>query len=189
MAEKTLNREKPRLKKLYDEQIVPEIMKELGFSNRMQVPRLQKVVVNMGMGEASKEPKSLESAEAELSVITGQKPVVTRAKKSIAGFKLRAGQPLGLKVTLRGDRMYEFVDRLLSLAIPRMRDFRGLSRKSFDNFGNYSTGIQEQLIFPEIDYDKVEKVRGMDITFVTIGSKEESEVLLEKLGFPLKTRK
>ncbi len=190
MSAKIAEKEKPRLKKAYQEQIVKAMMEQTGVKNPMQVPRLVKVVINMGIGEASKEPKTLESAENELSVITGQKPITTRAKKSIAGFKTREGMPLGLKVTLRGDRMYEFVDRFLSLAIPRMRDFRGLSRKSFDKFGNYSTGIDEQLIFPEIDYDKVDKIRGMDITFVTTGhDRDASEALLEKLGFPFKAKK
>lgn len=189
MTQAVKTREKPRLKKIYDEEVIQQIMQQFGFKNRMQVPHLEKVVINMGIGEASREPKSLESAEAELGIITGQKPVVTRAKKSIASFKVRQGQPLGLKVTLRGDRMYEFIDRFLSLAIPRMRDFRGLSRKSFDNFGNYSVGIEEQLIFPEIDYDKIDKIRGMDITFVTsTRDKDQAEALLEKLGFPLKER-
>lgn len=182
--------EKPRMKEKYEKEIVSAMMQQLNLKNPMEVPRLEKVVVNMGIGEASREQKTLESAERELSRITGQKPVVTRAKKSIAGFKLREGQPVGLKVTLRGNRMYEFTDRFLSLAIPRMRDFRGLSRKSFDFFGNYSTGIEEQLIFPEIEYDKIEKIRGMDITFVTNSkNKEHSEILLEKLGFPFKEKK
>jgi len=186
----TATAQKPRLKKLYDEKLAPEMVEQFAFKSRMQAPKLKKVVVNIGIGEASREQKALESAEAELGLITGQKPAITRAKKSIAGFKIRAGQPVGLKVTLRGGRMYEFVDRFLSLAIPRMRDFRGLSRKAFDNFGNYSIGIEEQLIFPEIDYDKVEKVRGMDITFVIDSkSREHCEVLLEKLGFPFKAKK
>lgn len=191
MSAKTVTRrEKPRLKKQYDDEIRQAIVKQYSLSNLMQAPRLEKVVINIGMGEASKEPKSLESAENELAVITGQKPIITRAKKSIAAFKVRDDQPLGLKVTLRGDRMYEYVDRLLSLAIPRMRDFRGLSRKSFDKLGNYSMGIQEQLIYPEIDYDKVDKIRGMDITFVIkCQNKDQSETLLEKLGFPLKDKK
>jgi len=182
--------EKPRLKKQFEEEIVPALTKELGMKNNMQAPRLEKVVVNIGIGDASGEPKTFENAQNEIAVITGQTPVITRAKKSIAGFKIRQGQPVGLKVTLRDNMMYEFVDRFLSLAIPRMRDFRGLSRKSFDKFGNYSTGIQEQLIFPEIDYDKIDKLRGMDITFVTsANNSEQAEALLEKLGFPLKEKK
>lgn len=186
---KTMAYPKPRLKKKYEEEVIPAMMQQFGFKNRMEVPHLEKVVINMGIGEASTEPKALESAERELSAITSQKPVVTRAKKSIAGFKIRAGQPVGLKVTLRGDRMFEFIDRFLSLAIPRMRDFRGLSRKAFDFFGNYSVGIEEQLIFPEVDYDKVEKIRGMDIAFVTnTKNKEYSEALLEKLGFPFRRK-
>lgn len=190
MSAKTINREKPRLKKQYDDVIRQEIVNEYSLSNYMQAPMLEKVVLNIGMGEASKEPKSLESAENELATIAGQKPIITRAKKSIAAFKVRDDQPLGLKVTIRGDRMFEFVDRFLSLAIPRMRDFRGLSRKSFDKQGNYSVGIQEQLIFPEIDYDKITNIRGMDITFVIKSeSKDHSERLLEKLGFPLKEKK
>lgn len=180
-------KEEPRLKKLYEEEVVPAIMKERGFKNKLQVPHIEKVVVNIGMGEASAEPKTLESAQNELSLITGQKPLVTKSKKSIAGFKIRVGQPVGLKITLRGDRMYEFIDRLLALAIPRMRDFRGMSRRSFDQFGNYSLGIEEQLIFPEVDYDKVDKIRGMDIAFVTsTREKELAEMLLEKMNFPFK---
>ncbi len=183
-------KEKSRLKKYYQDEVVPAIMKDFGFDNRLQVPYIEKVIVNIGMGEASSEPKSLESAQNELSLITGQKPIVTKAKKSIAAFKIRVGQPLGLKVTLRGERMYEFIDRLITLAIPRMRDFRGFSRKSFDKFGNYSIGIEEQLIFPEVDYDKVDKIRGMDITFVTsTDDKGLSEALLEKMKFPFKSKK
>lgn len=189
MNAKVETKEKPRLKKQYDEEVIPALTKQFGMKNSMQAPRLEKVILNMGIGEAANEPKTLENAENELATITGQKPAVTRAKKAIATFKTRAGQPVGLKVTLRGSMMYEFVDRFLSLAIPRMRDFRGLSRKSFDKFGNYSTGLQEQLIFPEIDYDKIDKLRGMDITFVTSGdNKEQAEVLLEKLGFPFKAK-
>ncbi|TET54877.1 MAG: 50S ribosomal protein L5 [Actinobacteria bacterium] len=183
-------REKSRFKKYYEDEVVPAIMKDFGFNNRLQVPYIEKVIVNIGMGEASQEPKSLETAQNELSLITGQKPIVTKAKKSIAGFKIRVGQPVGLKVTLRGERMYEFTDRLITLAIPRMRDFRGFSRKSFDKFGNYSIGIEEQLIFPEVDYDKVDKIRGMDITFVTsTDDKDLSEALLEKMKFPFKSKK
>lgn len=187
---KTATKEKPRLKNTYDEDVIPVMIQQFGLKNRLQVPRLEKVVLNMGVGEASREQKSFESAERELAVIAGQKPVITRAKKSIAGFKIRAGMPIGLKATLRGDRMWEFIDRFLSLAIPRMRDFRGLSRKAFDKEGNITIGIEEQLIFPEIEYDKIDKIRGMDITFVTsTRDKEQSEALLEKLGFPFKQKK
>jgi large subunit ribosomal protein L5 len=165
---------------------VPRIQKELGYANVMQVPRLEKIVVNMGVGDATKDGRMLEAALADLTVITGQKPVVTKARKSIAGFKLREGQEIGAKVTLRGDFMWEFLDRLLALALPRIRDFRGLNPDAFDGSGNYTMGVTEQLIFPEIDYDKVSKVRGMDITIVnTASSDDEGRALLVALGFPL----
>jgi large subunit ribosomal protein L5 len=164
-------------------------MERFDYTNQMQVPRLVKVSVNMGIGEGTTNPKSVDTAAKDLAIITGQRPVIIKAKRSVAGFKLRAGMTVGCKVTLRGDRMYEFLDRLLSIALPRVRDFRGLSRQSFDGRGNYSLGLAEQLIFPEIDYDKIDKLRGMDITVVTTAvSDEESEALLEELGFPFKAR-
>jgi len=175
----------PRLKLRYREQIVAQLQRELGLANAMHVPRLEKAVVNMGVGDALKDGRMLEAAVADLEVITGQKVVVTRARKSIAGFKLREGQAIGAKVTLRGDRMWEFIDRLVTIAIPRIRDFRGLDPNAFDGHGNYTLGLTEQLIFPEIDYDKVVKVRGMDITVVTTArSDEEGRALLVALGFP-----
>jgi large subunit ribosomal protein L5 len=175
-----------RLKARYRDEVVPALMRQLGYSNRLQVPRLEKVVVNMGIGDALKDGRMLEAAVLDLTTITGQKPIVTKAKKSIAGFKLREGQAIGVKVTLRGDRMWEFVDRLMSIALPRIRDFRGLSPKAFDGHGNYTIGVTEQLIFPEIDYDKVAKVRGMDITVVTTATDDdEGRALLLALGMPL----
>ncbi len=178
----------PRLKEKYLKEIVPALEKELEIKNINCVPKLQKIVVNMGVGGAAGDSKLLQGAINDMTVITGQKPCVTRARKSIAGFKLREGQAIGCKVTLRGDRMYEFLDRLLSTALPRVRDFRGISVKSFDGRGNYSLGITEQLIFPEIDYDKIDRTRGMDITFVTnSGSNEASLALFKALGFPFKT--
>ncbi len=175
----------PRLKVRYREEVLPRLRQELGFGNSMQVPRLQKVVINMGVGDALKDARMLEAATQDLAVITGQRPVVTKARKSIAGFKLREGMSIGAKVTLRGDRMWEFVDRLITVAIPRIRDFRGLSRRSFDGHGNYTLGLTEQLIFPEIDYDKVVKVRGMDITVATTArTDDEGRALLIALGFP-----
>lgn len=177
----------PRLQERFRKEITPALMKELSFSNPMQVPRLEKVVVNMGVGEGAQDSKALDAAAEDLAVITGQRPLITRAKKSIAGFKIRAGAPIGCKVTLRGDRMYEFVDRLLTTALPRIRDFRGLSPRSFDGRGNYTFGVDEQLIFPEVDYDKVQKIRGMDITIATTAKDDESgKALLKRLGFPFK---
>lgn len=177
----------PRLKELYKTKVVSQLEKELGVSNVNQVPRLQKIVVNMGVGKAASDSKLLDGAIADLRAITGQQPCVTRARKSIAGFHVREGQAIGAKVTLRGDRMWEFLDRLLSTALPRVRDFRGISPKSFDGRGNYSLGITEQLIFPVIDYDKIDRTRGMDITFVTnAGSNENALALLKALGFPFK---
>jgi large subunit ribosomal protein L5 len=176
----------PRLKTRFREEIVPQLQQELGLANVMQVPRLDKIVVNMGVGEALKDGRMLDAAVEDLTTIAGQKPVITRARKSIAGFKLREGNAIGVKVTLRGDRMWEFYDRLVSLAIPRIRDFRGLDPRSFDGRGNYTFGLTEQLIFPEIDYDKVLKVRGMDITIVTTArSDDDGRALLRALGFPL----
>ena len=175
----------PRMKQRYREDIVPLLKDELGLANVMQVPRLEKIVVNMGVGDAVKDGRMLEAAIADLEVITGQKPVVTKARKSIAGFKLREGMAIGAKVTLRGDRMWEFLDRLVSLALPRIRDFRGLDMNAFDGRGNYTLGVTEQLIFPEVDYDKVLKVRGMDITVVTTATDDDAgRSLLIALGFP-----
>jgi large subunit ribosomal protein L5 len=175
----------PRLRERYRQEVVPQLMRELGIDNPMRVPRLEKVVVNMGVGDAVRDPKLLDAAMADLAAITGQKPAVTRARKSIAGFKVRKGMPIGAKVTLRGARMWEFLDRLLSTALPRIRDFRGLDPEAFDGHGNYTIGVTEQLIFPEVDYDKVVKVRGMDITIVTTArDDEEARALLRALGFP-----
>jgi large subunit ribosomal protein L5 len=177
----------PRLKEQYTKEIVPKLEKELNIDNINRVPRLEKIVVNMGVGEAATDSKQLDAAVADLRVITGQQPCITRAKKSIAGFHIRQGQPIGCKVTLRGDRMWEFLDRLLALALPRVRDFRGVSPKSFDGRGNYSLGVTEQIIFPEIEYDKIDRTRGMDITFVTTAkTDEEAKALLDELGFPFK---
>lgn len=177
----------PRLKTHYKDESVAKLQEQFGYDNINEVPRLTKIVVNMGVGAASQDKKLLDSAIEDMMIITGQKPQVTRAKKSIAGFKLREGVPIGCKVTLRGDRMWEFFDRLLSTAIPRIRDFRGLPATSFDGRGNYSMGVTEQLIFPEIDYDKVSVIRGMDITFVmTANTDEEAKALLGTFGFPFK---
>ena len=176
----------PRMKQRFRDEVVPALRDELGLTNVMQVPRLDKIVVNMGIGDAVKDGRLLEAALEDLTIITGQKPVVTRARKSIAGFKLREGMAIGAKVTLRGNRMWEFYDRLVSLALPRIRDFRGMSPSSFDGHGNYTLGVTEQLIFPEIDYDKVAQVRGMDITIVTTATTDdEARSLLIALGFPL----
>jgi large subunit ribosomal protein L5 len=175
----------PRLKERFHQQVMPRLQQELGYANPMQVPRVEKVVVNMGVGDALKDGRMLEAAVDDLTIITGQKPVVTKARKSIAGFKLREGQAIGAKVTLRGDRMWEFIDRLVAIAIPRIRDFRGLNPNAFDGHGDYTLGLTEQLIFPEVDYDKVLQVRGMDITVVTTASNDdEGRALLVALGFP-----
>jgi large subunit ribosomal protein L5 len=175
----------PRMKQRFREVLVPALKEQLGLENIMQVPRFEKVVINMGVGDAVKDGRMLDAALADLEVITGQKPVVTKARKSIAGFKLREGMSIGAKVTLRGDRMWEFLDRLVTLALPRIRDFRGLDPNAFDGHGNYTLGVTEQLIFPEIDYDKVLKVRGMDITVVTTAhTDDEGRALLMALGFP-----
>ncbi len=183
----TATHERPRLKARYDSELRDQLKEQLGLRNVMQVPRLDKVVVNMGVGRATQQPSLLEGAVADLTVITGQKPLVTKATKSIAGFKLREGNSIGAKVTLRGDRMWEFVDRLISLAIPRVRDFRGLSPSSFDGRGNYTFGVTEQLIFPEIDYDKIDATRGMDITIVTTARTDaEGRALLDAFGFPFR---
>ncbi len=178
---------RPRLKIRYDQEIRPALKEQLGLDNIMQVPRLTKIVLNSGVGRATQQASLLEGAQRDLELITGQKPVVTRAKKSIASFKLREEQPIGVKVTLRGDRAWEFFDRLLSLAIPRIRDFRGLSPKSFDGHGNYTFGINDQLIFPEIDYDKIDAPRGFDITIVTTAATDEQgRAFLSAYGFPFK---
>ncbi len=175
----------PRLRARYRDELVPALKEQLGLINKMQVPRLEKVVVNMGVGEAVKDGRLLDAALEDLATITGQKAVITKARKSIAGFKLREGMAIGAKVTLRGAYMWEFVDRLVSLALPRIRDFRGLSPTAFDGHGNYTLGVTEQLIFPEIDYDKVVKVTGMDITIVTTATTDdEGRALLTALGFP-----
>lgn len=177
----------PRLKTKYLTEVVPALREQLEYANVNEVPRLEKIVVNMGVGAAVADIKQLDAAVQDLRVITGQQPAVTRAKKSIAGFKIRQGMPIGAKVTLRGDRMWEFFDRLVAAAIPRIRDFRGLPATSFDGRGNYSMGVTEQLIFPEVDYDKVDRTRGMDITFVTSAkTDEEAKALLSAFGFPFK---
>lgn len=177
----------PRFKDKYKAEVVPTLMERFGYGNVHEVPRLEKIVVNMGVGGATQDSKLLDAAVGDLTIITGQKPAITRAKKSIAAFKLREGMAIGAKVTLRGDRMWEFMDRLLSTALPRIRDFRGVSATAFDGRGNYSLGVTEQLIFPEVDYDKIDKIRGMDITFVASAkTDEECRVLLEQFGFPFK---
>ncbi|AKO90806.1 MULTISPECIES: 50S ribosomal protein L5 [Priestia] len=174
-----------RLKEKFQKEITPSLVEKFNYTSVMQVPKLEKIVVNMGIGEAVQNAKALDSAVEELTALTGQKPLVTRAKKSIATFRLREGMPIGAKVTLRGERMYEFFDKLISVSLPRVRDFRGVSKKSFDGRGNYTLGIKEQLIFPEIDYDKVNKVRGMDIVIVTTANTdEESRELLTQFGMP-----
>lgn len=179
----------PRLKEKYKAEIVPALEKELGVANINQVPKVTKIVVNMGVGEAAADSKALDGAISDMRTITGQQPKVCRAKKSIAGFHIREGMPIGCKVTLRGDRMWEFMDRLLSTALPRVRDFRGLNPNSFDGRGNYSLGVTEQLIFPEIDYDKIDRTRGLDIAVVTTaGNDEGGYALLKALGFPFKER-
>lgn len=176
-----------KLKQKYKDEIVAQLIKDFGYSNVNQVPKLQKVVLNMGLGEALQNPKVIDGAQADLSAITGQKPVVTKARKSIATFKLREGNSIGCCVTLRGDQMYEFLERLIYVALPRVRDFRGVSRKAFDGHGNYSLGVKEQIIFPEIDYDKVDKVRGLNITMVTTAkTDDESRALLGYLGMPFR---
>jgi large subunit ribosomal protein L5 len=175
----------PRMKERYFRELLPALMRELEIDNPMRAPRLEKIVVNMGVGEAIRDAKLLEAAAADLATISGQKPAITKARKSIANFKLRAGMSIGAKVTLRGSRMWEFLDRLLSTALPRIRDFRGLNPDAFDGSGNYSIGVTEQLIFPEIDYDKVVKIRGMDITIVTTArDDDEARAMLRALGFP-----
>lgn len=174
-----------RLKDIYISEVAPALQEKFGYGNVMAIPKLDKVVINIGLGEAVDNPKALDSAVEDITRISGQKPVITRAKKSIAGFKIREGMPIGVKVTLRGDRMYEFIDRLFNVALPRVRDFRGVSAKSFDGRGNYSLGLTEQLLFPEIDYDKIDKIRGMQIAFTTTAkTDEEGKELLKLLGMP-----
>lgn len=174
-----------RLKEKYVKEIVPALVEKFNYTSVMQAPKIDKIVINMGVGDAVSNAKNLEKAVEELTVISGQKPVVTKAKKSIAGFRLREGMPIGAKVTLRGERMYDFLDKLVTVSLPRVRDFRGVSKKAFDGRGNYTLGIKEQLIFPEVEYDKVDKVRGMDIVIVTTAkTDEESKELLTRLGMP-----
>ncbi|BDX05081.1 50S ribosomal protein L5 [Planctobacterium marinum] len=176
-----------KLHDFYKESVVPQLAKEFGYKSVMQVPRIEKITLNMGLGEALTDKKVLENATNDMQLIAGQKPVVTKARKSVAGFKIREGYPIGCKVTLRGDRMWEFFERLVSIAIPRIRDFRGLNPKSFDGRGNYSMGIKEQIIFPEIDFDKVDKVRGMDIVITTsANTNEEGKALLSAFNFPFR---
>jgi large subunit ribosomal protein L5 len=178
---------KPRLQKHYEERVRPQLSEQFGYENPMQVPRLEKIVVNAGLGEAPKNQKLLDSVVAEMGQITGQRPVITRARKAISNFGLREGMPVGIKVTLRGARMWEFLDRLVNVAIPRIRDFRGVPSRSFDGRGNYTLGLKEQLIFPEIDYDRVEQVHGMDIVIVTTTNKDdEALALLRELGMPFR---
>jgi large subunit ribosomal protein L5 len=174
-----------RLRELYEKEFAPQLMKHFGWTNRMQVPKLQKIVLNMGVGDAAKEQKKIQGALADLTLIAGQQPVVTKARLSIAAFKVREGMSLGVKVTLRGERMYEFLDRMVTIALPRVRDFRGLSDKSFDGQGNYNLGITEQLVFPEINYDKIDEVRGLNVTIVTSARNDEEGLqLLKLLGMP-----
>jgi len=176
-----------RLHERYTDSVVGELMKQFSYTSVMQVPRIEKLVVNMGLGEAVQNPKAIDAAVADLELITGQKPVVTRAKKSIAQFRVRQGMPIGAKVTMRGERMYYFLDKLMNIALPRVRDFRGVSPKAFDGRGNYTLGLREQLIFPEIEYDKVDKVRGLEVVFVTTAnSDEEARALLTLMGMPFR---
>ncbi|RBW67767.1 50S ribosomal protein L5 [Bacillus taeanensis] len=174
-----------RLQEKYQKEITPALVEKFNYSSVMQVPKIEKIVINMGIGDAVQNPKALDNAVEELTAIAGQKPLITKAKKSIAGFKLREGMPIGAKVTLRGERMYQFLDKLIAVSLPRVRDFRGISKKAFDGRGNYTLGVKEQLIFPEIDYDKVNRVRGMDIVVVTTANTdEEARELLTQIGMP-----
>lgn len=187
MAQATETMQKPRLETHYEEHVRPRLREIFGFENPMQVPRLEKIVMNAGVGDAKDDPKLLESVVGELALVAGQKPIVTRARRSISNFDLREGMPIGAMVTLRGSRMYEFMDRFVSTAVPRIRDFRGFSSRSFDGRGNYTVGVKEQMIFPEIDYDDVIRVHGMNITFVTTTDRDdEALVLLRELGFPFR---
>nr|WP_194744251.1 50S ribosomal protein L5 [Thermaurantiacus tibetensis] len=182
MAEERM---KPRMQRLYEERVVPALIAQFGYKNRLAVPRLEKITLNMGVGEATQDRKKVEVAAAEMMAIAGQKPVITRAKKSVASFKLREGMPIGCKVTLRRDRMYEFLDRLITIALPRVKDFRGVNPKSFDGRGNYAMGLKEQLVFPEISYDKIDRIRGMDIIFTTTARTDaEARALLAAFGMP-----
>ena len=182
-------KERPRLRSRFEKEVAPALLKELELNNAMAVPRLNKIVINMGMGEATQNSKILDPAVNELGQITGQKPIVTKAKKSIAAFKVREGQAIGTMVTLRGDRMYEFLDRLLNIVLPRVRDFRGVSTKSFDGRGNYTLGLHDQLIFPEISYEKVDKMKGMNVTIVTTAANDnQARTLLKHLGMPFRTQ-
>ncbi len=175
------------LREYYETQIVDAMMKKFSYKNKMEVPNIEKIVINMGLGEAKENAKAIENAASDLAIIAGQKPIITKAKKSIAAFKLRAGMPIGCKVTLRGEKMYSFANRLINLALPRVRDFRGVSANSFDGRGNYTLGVKEQLMFPEIQYDKIDKIRGMDIVFVTTAKTDEEAIELLKLfGMPFK---
>lgn len=179
----------PRLREVYKNEIVPKLQKEFGYSSSMEVPRIEKITINMGVGEAAADKKVMVNAVNDLQKIAGQKPIETKARKSIAGFKIREGWPIGCKVTLRRDKMYEFLDRLISIALPRVRDFRGISAKSFDGRGNYSMGIKEQIVFPEIDYDKIDTLRGMDITITTSAkSNKEAFALLQAFNFPFREK-
>ncbi len=185
---KANNRETARLRDRYYKEVLPALMKELGLDNPMAAPKLEKIVVNMGVGEATQNAKLIDPAAGEVAQITGQKPIITKARKSIAAFKVREGMPIGVMVTLRGDRMYEFFDRLVNVALPRVRDFRGVPTKSFDGRGNFTLGVRDQLIFPEIDYSKVEKMKGMNITIVTsAGSDDQARALLKHMGMPFRT--
>jgi len=187
MSEQTTKRPVPRLKTRYKEEIVPALVKEFNYRSVMQVPRVTKIAVNIGMGEALQNSKAIEAAAGDLAIITGQKPVVTKARNSIAAFKLREGMPVGVMVTLRGARMWDFLDRFINIVLPRQRDFQGISPDSFDGRGNYSIGLREQLVFPEIDYDKVDKVRGMEVTIVTSArTDEEARRMLSMMGMPFK---
>ena len=187
MSEQTTKRPGPRLKARYKEEIVPALVKEFNYRSVMQVPRITKIAVNIGMGEALQNSKAIEAAAGDLAIITGQKPVVTKARNSIAAFKLREGMPVGVKVTLRGDRMWDFLDRLISVVLPRQRDFQGVPSDAFDGRGNYSLGLREQLVFPEINYDKIDNIRGMEITIVTTaGGDEEARRLLALMNMPFK---
>ncbi|HKZ51002.1 MAG TPA: 50S ribosomal protein L5 [Dehalococcoidia bacterium] len=179
----------PRLKERYRQEAVPTLMREMGYRNIMEAPRLEKIVVNVGLGEALQNPKALDAASQDVATVTGQRPVITRARKSIAGFKLRKGNPIGLMVTLRGDRMWEFLDRLVNATLPRIRDFQGVSPEAFDGRGNYNLGIREQVIFPEIDYSKIDRIRGLQISIITTAkSDEEGKRTLELLGMPFARR-
>ncbi len=183
----TDNDSKPRLRRHYDEQVRPRLQEIFGFDNPMEIPRLEKIVMNTGLGDANDNPKLLDSAVNELAVVSGQHPIVTRSRKSISNFRLREGMPVGVKVTLRTARMYEFLDRFISTAVPRIRDFRGFNSRAFDGRGNYTVGVREQMIFPEVDYDEIVRIHGMDITFVTSTNKDdEALVLLRELGMPFR---